>query len=258
MERGQYQRFADVDARHWWFKSRRSITDKLLRGIFPDNKPERQILDIGTGTGGMVPVLGQFGSVTASEPDHETFEFTRGRLAQSQPRAVFVEGTWEALKFPPQRFDLITAFDVLEHCQDDRGALSTWGDWLKEDGTLFITVPAFNCLWGLNDEISHHFRRYEKRSLTAALNESGFRVDKMSYINSAMFLPVWVSRNVKERLDRMVAKERDLTPWDFSMPPAPVNALLEGIFSWERNILPHSELPWGTSLLAVARKAHGR
>lgn len=253
MDRIQYQRFAKIDDCHWWFEARRQIVSRLLKVMLGNKTGSRQILDIGTGTGGMLPVLAGWGQVTALEPDLQTLQFTSKRLEHLGQRVSFVQTGWENANLPRSGFDVITAFDVLEHCADDRQAIEQWRTWLKEDGLLFLTVPAFPCLWGLNDEISHHYRRYTRATLLNVLHEADFVVDKISYMNAAMFLPVWVSRNIKERWQRYFSRDKMIVPWDFGMPPAMLNALLQRVFSWEKVWLSRGELPWGTSLVAVAR-----
>jgi len=254
MDRAQYQKFAEVDKHHWWFQARRNIVSSLLRAKWPQPANSLEILDIGTGTGGMVPILASWGHLTATEPDRETLALTQERFESLGECATFKQGGWEELELSENHFDLVTAFDVLEHCQDDREALRKWRTWLRDDGTLLLTVPAFPSLWGLNDEISHHYRRYTRTTLLQVLAETDFAVSKISYINSLMFVPVWISRNIKDRIQRWFSKEKTPMPSDFDVPIAPVNLVLEKLFSWESGLLNHVDLPWGTSLLVVAQR----
>ncbi len=258
MDRAQYLKFAAVDEHHWWFKSRRHIVSFLLENMWNGQNEQRSILDIGTGTGGMIPVLSKWGHLTATEPDPDTLEFTKSHFASLDKNVTFKSGTWEELDLPVNHFDLLTAFDVLEHCENEDETLLKWRSWMKQDAVLLLTVPAFPCLWGMNDVLSHHYRRYTRSALLQALSKAGFEVDKISYINSAMFAPVWVSRNIKEPIDKLFSKQKELMPWDFNLPPAPLNALLEFLFSSETAVLKNSELPWGTSLIATAKisKSH--
>ena len=254
MDRAQYLKFAKVDTQHWWFQARRNILSFLMRNRWPEAPPGFEIVDIGTGTGGMLPVLCQWGHLTATEPDHDTLVLTQEHFAYLGDRVTFKEGGWEELNLPANGFDLLTSFDVLEHCEDDRKALRTWGSWLKTGGTLILMVPAFPSLWGLNDEISHHYRRYTRSTLLQALAESDFKIQKISYINSLMFVPVWLSRNIKDRIQRRFSKENTPMPWDFDVPAAAINFVLERTFSCETLVLNHVDLPWGTSLLVVAER----
>lgn len=250
MDLSQYERFWEIDQNHWWFVARRKIVDCIITSVISP-KENLQILDIGTGSGGMVPLLSKYGQLTATEPDQATFEYASGKFKE-YPRVQFLHGGWESLDLPPQQFDLVTAFDVLEHCENDVLALKRWGSWLHEGGSLLLTIPAFSSLWGINDVLSHHYRRYTKETLTKALQAADFKVDKISYCNALMFGPVWISRNIKDRIDRWLAAGKEVSPWDFGMPPKPLNAVLEKSFSWETSVLPDHDLPFGTSLICVA------
>lgn len=250
MDLSQYERFWEIDQKHWWFVARRKIVDCMISSIVRPST-DLKILDIGTGSGGMVPLLSKYGQLTATEPDQATFGYTSDRFKE-YPRVQFMHGGWESLDLPGGQFDLVTAFDVLEHCENDVQALTQWKSWLNERGTLLLTVPAFSSLWGINDELSHHYRRYDRNTLTKALEAVNFKIDKMSYVNALMFGPVWVSRNIKDRVDRVLSRGKEVSPWDFGMPPGPINAVLEKSFSWETTVLPEHDLPFGTSLVCVA------
>lgn len=249
MERSQYARFALVDSCHWWFRARRQMAHFLVSKL--GLPPSATILDVGTGSGGMIPVLSQYGRLTVYEPDPDTLALTQEKFEPRHDDVTFLSGN-----FPDvctEQYDLITAFDVLEHCPDDEKALSDWSSLLKDNAFLLITVPAFPSLWGKNDELSHHFRRYTKATLRQVLGKTGFTLRKLSYTNFALFGPVWVSRNVKEKVEKMVGINRE-EPWDFEIPPTPINEILLGSVSWERFWVEKSSLPLGTSLLCIARK----
>jgi SAM-dependent methyltransferase len=251
MDRVQYQNFAKIDQAHWWFGARRQIAAALLSRM--SLKSNLSILDFGTGTGGMLPVLAKFGTVTAFEPDIDTLDFTRQTYQPRFPAMRFISGDPKEIIAGAGLFDLITAFDVLEHCENDVETLLQWKSMLNKDGRILLTVPAFQCLWGRNDVLSHHFRRYRVSSLVASLKCAGLEARKSSYMNSINFLPVWLSRNIKERIEARMfpTKER---PWDFSLPPAPLNYLLEASFAWEKHLLPIADLPIGTSLIAIVER----
>ena len=254
MEISQYERFARIDQKHWWFIARRKVVATVLKSTFERNGQRLDILDVGTGSGGMIAVLKPYGDLVVTEPDDQQLRFTKEKYSQSNPDVEFVHSGWEDFDPGDRKFDLITAFDVLEHCRDDRQALSKWRSWLKEEGTLLLTVPAFASLWGINDELSHHYRRYTSSTLTQALLDTFFAIDSCSYMNALMFVPVWISRNVKDRIDRFFARGDAPQPWDFGMPPAPINFALEKLFSCETSLLPHMSLPFGTSVICVAHR----
>ncbi len=248
MERAQYDRFAQVDAQHWWFRGRRQLAQSVISSL--DLPAQATVLDVGNGTGGMIPVLSKFGQLNVYEPDLDTSNLTKSTYEKNFENVNFFSG--DQLPTNLEKYDLITAFDVLEHCEDDNQALLTWSNLLKNNGYLVITVPAFPSLWGDNDVVSHHYRRYTHKSLLSVLEKASFEVRKISYTNLAAFVPVWLSRNVKEKLEASLKKKDDI-PWDFNLPPSPLNALLLSAVSWEPHWLTISVLPFGTSLIAVAR-----
>ena len=249
MDQTQYQTFLNVDDRHWWFVARREIIAAILKTHL-GSRSDLNIVDIGSGTGRILPVLSQFGNVTLTEPEATVSAWAKTHYAERFPEAKFVSGNWETLDFPPSSYDLLTAFDVLEHCQDDLAALKRWGEWVKPGGKILLTVPAFPSLWGINDEVSHHFRRYTAASLRQVIAAAGFRIEKMTYMNMLLFLPVWLSRNLLDRLRRAL----NSTPphsTDFNIPSEPINSLLRCLYGWEAHWLPAHRLPFGTSLIVV-------
>ena len=151
---------------------------------------------------------------------------------------------------PHQTFDVVAAFDVLEHIADDVGALRRIGESLAPEGVLVVTVPAYAWLWSRHDELSHHVRRYRRRDLRAALEAGGYDVERATYFNAALF-PVAAAVRL---VHRYVTHRQDTD--DFSLPPRPVNELLAKVFAAERLPLRHADLPFGVSVLALARPRH--
>src|SRR5262249_36104112 len=124
--------------------------------------------------------------------------------------------------------------------------LTQWTDWVKPGGFLLLTVPAFSSLWGINDELSHHYRRYRRRDILKLLCSLPLEIERLSYMNSLLFLPVWFSRNIKDRFQQTFSA--------FDLPSPWLNHVLKALFAWEKHWLPHRPLPWGTSLVTVFRK----
>jgi len=252
MDRLQYDLFAEIDRLHWWFRARRQIARVMLRQLCTGAQPS--ILDIGTGSGGMIEVLSEYGRLTTFEPDSQQMEITAEKYRHSHPAVQFITAERGLDSLAPESFDLVTAFDVLEHCSDHTETLLQWSNLLKPNGRMLITVPAFPSLWGANDELSHHYRRYTKATLTEAFTGAGLNPSKISYINAFSFIPVWLSRKIKEPVDKLLNPNRT-APWDFSVPSAPINLFLEHAFACEKYVLPHVDLPIGTSLVAIATRS---
>jgi SAM-dependent methyltransferase len=137
---------------------------------------------------------------------------------------------------------------VLEHIEDDGGALREVARVLRPGGTLLATVPAFGWMWGAQDEISHHFRRYTAGELRKLICGARFETERLTYFNTILFPPI-----AAIRVARRVWQGESDTRSDFEMTqPGVVNRMLAGVFSSEARWLRRRDLPVGVSLLAVA------
>ena len=238
-----YQQMRDIEDRHWWFQGRRRIVSALLEQV-PLNS-EAKILDLGCGTGGNLEMLARFGKVTGVEMDPRALE-----LANERGRAPVVTGSLpDQVPFEPNSFDCVAMLDVLEHVEQDEAGLVTVHRLLVPGGHLLLTVPAFRFLWGPHDEEHHHHRRYRAKELRSGLQSAGFEVSHLSYFNTWLFPPIALVR----LLHKFVPAGE--TGMETGLPPAWLNRLLLGIFSSERLVVTRGRLPFGVSLLAVARKS---
>jgi SAM-dependent methyltransferase len=239
MERVVYQQMAELDDRHWWYRARRKILAELIRreGQLP---PDAQILEIGCGTGHNLAMLGEFGHVDALELDDEARALSEKRLGRKIMRSPLPELSEVA----DRHYDLIGAFDVIEHIDDDAAALRAIETKLKPGGKFMVAVPAHRWMWTAHDVVNHHMRRYSKRMLKRLIESSPMRLDKMGYFNSLLF-PLAVA-------ERAASKLRGRDSADVKLPPAPINAALETVFAAERYLVGRLPLPPGLSLFAVA------
>jgi SAM-dependent methyltransferase len=239
MERVVYQQMAELDDRHWWYRARRRILAELIRreGHLP---PGAHILEIGCGTGHNLAMLGEFGHVDALELDDEARALSEKRLGRKIMRSPLPELSEVSDHF----YDLIGAFDVIEHIDDDAAAVDAIATKLKPGGRFMIAVPAHRWMWTAHDVVNHHKRRYSKRALKALIESSPMRLDKIGYFNSLLF-PLAVA-------ERAVSKLRGRDSADVKLPPAPLNAALERVFAAERYLVGRLPLPPGLSLFAVA------
>ena len=238
MERVVYQQMAELDDRHWWYRARRRILAELIRREV--RLPvDGRILEIGCGTGHNLQMLSGFGHVDGLELDDEAAALSEKRLGRGIIRSPLPE-----LDGVSNDYDLIGAFDVIEHIEDDRAALAAIATKLKPGGKFMMTVPAHPWMWTAHDVANHHKRRYSKRSLRALVEGSPMRLQKIGYFNSLLF-PVAVT-------ERTVSKLRGKDDGDVSLPPAPLNAALETVFASERYLVGRLPLPPGLSLFAVA------
>jgi SAM-dependent methyltransferase len=245
MEAHLYEEMARTEDHHWWFRGRRNVIEAVLRENLAA-APERRILDIGCGTGGNLPLLQQFGRVEGMEGASEALALCRKRLGADFPlhQGLIPDD------LPAGPFDVVTAFDVLEHIPDAVGALQGIRRVLRPEGLLVLTVPAFGFLWSEHDEVHHHQRRYTVDMLTGELQAAGLHLRWSSYFNSLLFPPIAAVR----LLQKMAPKRRNTLRSDVeSGQGSPLaNKVLEALFSAERHVVPHVSLPFGVSLVAVA------
>ena len=239
MDRSVYDNMAKLDEKHWWYVARRDILDRLIRRRISLPKDAR-ILEIGCGTGHNLAMLGQFGRVDALELDDEARALAEKRLG----RKVMSAPLPELAGVPKARYDLIGAFDVIEHIDDDAAALASIAERLKPGGKLVMTVPAHQWMWSAHDVANHHKRRYSKRALKQLIESSPLKLDRVGYFNSLLF-PLAVA-------ERLASKLRGKQDADLSLPPKPLNAALEYAFAAERHLIARLPLTPGLSLFAVA------
>ena len=241
MERSAYVEMYLNEDRHWWFVARRKIIDRVLSSFLRDGQ-KRKILEIGCGTGGNLKFLSAYGDLNAIEVDEGALVMASKRgfgnvVKGSLPDNIPFEGG----------FDLICMLDVLEHIDDDLGALESVSKRLYPGGKILITVPAFRILWSGHDLALGHKRRYGKKELIRILEVSGFRVIYSTYFNVLLFPLVATVRILKKKFIKKPGT-------DVTMPSGFINDLLVAIFSSERILMPRMSFPFGTSILILAEK----
>jgi len=240
MDQTYYRQMAALQSDHWWYEGRRAILASMIKAL-PLPK-SAQILEAGCGPGANLTMLSCFGELSAFEPD----EFASQHAAQISGVNVKTGTLPDQIPFG-QNFDLIGAFDVIEHIEDDTAALTALRAQLKDSGYALFTVPAHQWLWSHHDEINHHKRRYTRKSFKAALERAGFHVEKISYYNMWLFPMAVAVRAIKKFGG---AREES----DVSMPAPAVNKALRCLFASERHLLKHINLPFGLSLLAICKR----
>lgn len=239
MERVVYQQMAELDERHWWYRARREIIAELIRREVR-LQPNAAILEIGCGTGHNLAMLSGFGHVDGLELDDEARALSEKRLGRKVMRSPLPE----LEEVPDRYYDLIGAFDVIEHIEDDAAAIASIATKLKPTGRFVMTVPAHQWMWSAHDVVNHHKRRYSKRRLRQLLDGSPLKLERVGYFNSLLF-PVAVA-------ERVTSKLRGKEDANVKLPRAPLNAALERIFAAERYLVGRVPLPPGLSLFAVA------
>ena len=241
MERVVFDRMAELDQHHWWFIARRRILSSLINRVVQPPQGAR-VLEVGCGTGHNLPMLGEFGTLEACELDPSARALSSKRLGREVKEARLPDLSM----FDRNAFDLIALLDVLEHVPDDLASLRAIHRRLKPGGALLLTVPANPWMWSAHDVAHHHFRRYSKKQLRRVLRDAGFETQTLTYFNTLLY-PLVAGVRLINKLTR-----RDAA--DDSLPSAPVNSALRGIFGLERGLVGRVPLPFGVSLVAVVRR----
>lgn len=227
-------------------RARRSIFRRVLSACVPQRRDAR-VLDVGPGFGANTEVLAECGDVSVLDTNLESLRSCRQRGA-----AQLVLGDAEAPPLRAGAVDLLCALDVLEHLDEDAAALAAWREVLSDDGRLLLTVPALPLLWGRQDVLAGHRRRYRRQELVERLESAGFVIERLSYFNTLLFLPILAVRLcMRPLLGRATTSGAGS---DFSVPSFGLNDLLYRVFAAEGAWLARHDLPIGVSLLCVARK----
>lgn len=239
-----YVEYSQIEDTHWWFRGRREIFTRLLAPLAV--KPLR-MLDIGFGTGAMLKFLAPYGSVTGMDMSADAIRFARRRVA-----CPMLLGSITNVPLASASFDLVTAFDIVEHVEDDRAACAELARVCRPGGHVLVTVPAFRFLWGNQDIVSQHQRRYTLPELGVLMRSAGLVPHRLSYFNAILF-PVVAAVRVARRLRGEPPPEEVKS--DFGMTkPGFVNDTLARVFAAEGRWLARWRLPVGVSLVCLAER----
>jgi SAM-dependent methyltransferase len=243
MDAALYREMYELEDKHWWFRGRRAIILDTFTQF--QNSSRGTLLDVGLGTGRNAREFIAFGfTVEGLESSSEAIAFTRTAL----PDLPIVQDSFPSPSVPKEKYSTLTMLDVLEHIDDDVAALQAAYIALSPGGTLLITVPAFRFLWTPHDELAHHKRRYRRSELLNKIKQAGFELQFISYFNFFLFPPIVIIRLLS------LVFRRKSTESDFSRTPVFLNTFFARVFGFERFLLRHISLPFGVSLIAVAKK----
>ena len=249
MQQHTYSIMHRVEKTHWWFVGRRKIIGSFIERVCVELELRAHageplnILDVGCGTGANLEMLSQFGKAEGVDVSAEALEFCRERGLQQVK-----QGAAESLPYESDSFDLVTGLDVVEHLDDDITGLKEMRRVLRPDGRAVLFVPAFMFLWGVQDDISHHRRRYTMAGLKEAIRKAGFEIERASYVNLSFFAPILFGRLLMRVTGLRPVSENNLTI-------GALNGMMGKLFAAERFLLRHLNFPFGVSIICVARKA---
>lgn len=242
MQEHTYPIMFRVEQSHWWYTGRRKILTEFVEQIcrqVTDRRP--RILDVGCGTGANLLMLSEYGDAEGVDVAEDALVFCRER-GLDKVRL----GAGEELPYEDGTFDLVTALDVVEHMDDDLAGLREMRRVLRPGGRVLLFVPTFMFLWGLQDEVSNHRRRYRLPELRRVLEQAGFEIERTTYANITFFLPILVMRQLMRLTGIKADSENNINV-------SALNGVLGRVFGAESWLLRFMNLPFGVSGLCVAR-----
>ena len=226
-----------VESEHWWFVGKRLLFRRLLADRLVS--PTTRLLDVGCGTGAVAADFGKSAWVCATDRSQDALRFARSRGAS---RVLAADAP--ALPFRDGSFDIVTAFDIVEHVDEDAALIAELGRVLRPGGALAIHVPAWPSLWSGHDEILQHKRRYTRRSLRRLIEDSPLRLAYLGWASCAILAPAALARLLRPAGG---SADADLAPL-----PAPLNQTMIGVYRAEAAMAASIGLPFGLSLAAIA------
>jgi SAM-dependent methyltransferase len=239
---------ADVEQRHFWFAARNDVILSTIRRTAGSIEGTR-MLDIGCGTGFVTAALERAG-IDAWGIDMHRVALTHARARVRGP--LFSN---DAATLPFFRdFELASLFDVIEHLDDDVGAIRQAATILRPNGSVVVTVPAGPHLWTKYDEVIGHKRRYDRQSLLNVLRNAGLETVYVGYFSCLPLLAQVVQRWIAPGMRATSSDMLEIVRQTLAVPPEPLNALFR---LSTRAEAPLRRLSWvrGGSLIAVARRA---
>jgi len=239
---------ARAEERHFWFRGFRWFVQPLIHRALAGATGAR-ILDDGCGTGANLALLAPYGAAYGF--DRSAFGLQTGR---QMGRRGLVRATAAAVPFASAAFDLVTSFDVLYSLDepDERLAVAEMFRVVRPGGYVLVNVAAMPILHGDHSILSHELRRYTRASLSRLLTGAGFHVERVTYTNATLFLPMLAVRLFHRA--RGLSAEADATA-EIAVPAPPVNGVLSLLLFLESVwVKAGGTSPFGSSLLCLARK----
>jgi SAM-dependent methyltransferase len=219
---------------YWWYRARAQMLRTIIEPVI--GTPDR-VLDVGSADGPSVDWMRELGRRTAVDLD-----FAALKPGDVQASAL-------ALPFATGSFDVVTAFDVVEHCDPERTALTELTRVLRPGGRMFLTVPAYQWAWSDFDRDQGHHRRYTRKRLLAALAQQDLVVERATYLFAGT-LPLFAAERISRRWRKLEGDETTKPPTVSTLQ----ERLLMGLCDIDELLLRRRDLPFGSSVMAVATK----
>jgi len=237
-----FKGLATLESGNFWFRARNRLIMDALRRHFPGLQ---DFLEVGCGTGYVLSgVASAFpgARLAGTEIFCAGLDFASRRV----PRAEFLQVDARRIPYDAE-FDVVGAFDVLEHIPEDEAVISQMHQAIKPGGGIVVTVPQHDWLWSRQDELAGHVRRYSAKELRSKVTRAGFRVIEMRSFVSLLLPALWLSR--------FIGNAREADPLSELRLGMFVNALLGSVMTMEYALGRFGvSFTGGGSLLLVASK----
>lgn len=229
-------RFEEI---HWWFQGKKFLIESIINTI--DILPGK-FMDIGCGTGMFLNIIGRNRNAYGIDISEQALSYCKNK-----GNRFLVRSSGDYLPFKENVFSLVLLLDMLEHVENAHEVLKEVHRICKPKSVVLITVPAFDFLWGTHDISHHHKRRYTHSKLRDLGLSAGFLIERLTYTNFFIFIPVLLRRIISRKLS--ANKESDLRE-----TPVIINSFLKCIYKFEAFYLKKANFLFGVSLLMVLKK----
>jgi len=246
MELLEYEKIHKLQMNGWWFGNGRNkiVIDILKRSV--TNFHGSRLLDVGCSEGAFLDYLNQNKiDFTAIDSDQNAINFCRERGYGNRVEC----GNVLNLQFPDNSFDIVTALDVIEHVKDDIKALSEIKRVCKKNGIIFLIIPAHQWLWSSNDIAYHHWRRYSKKMVKELIKKLDLEIITLTYFNILLF-PLFILITF---VKKMFFQNKICSNVTIAVPKV-INCFLIKVMDFERILIKSGMVPFGASLIIVAKK----
>lgn len=247
---GAFKFLFTVENKHFWHVGRKEIIGQVLKhSLGKTDFKNIKMIEIGCGTGNVLSYLRtQNMNISGADYFIEGLQFCQQRI-----KAPLYQIDASQTPFANNSFDIIGLFDLIEHIQQDETLLKEAHRICKNNGKIIITVPAHQYLWSYFDQLSCHQRRYSKNELIDKLQKAGFKVEKISFYMFFLFPIFFLLRKLAGL--RPNSPNQTTTALASELQPIPViNYIFLLLLRLEKYLITHLNLPWGASLICVAKK----
>ncbi len=243
----EYRVMFEIEDRYWWYRGIRTLLTHWLERYAPQDRSRSMILDVGCGTGANLDLLRAYGAAIGVDISEQALMFCHAR---GIPRNRVFLASAADLPFPDAQFDLAISFDVICNIADDVRAFREVARVLKPGARFIVQLPAYQWLWSMHDVAVGHQRRYNAPSLREKLSAVGFEIERMTYANM-LLMPLIAAMRMTTRRAKMNGRSIHS---DLVALPNAVNNPLGALFTTEMRAVSRVNLPYGLSVIALARK----